>query len=291
MTTVARALLGGAIDYAGLFPPAGLDLEAAVANFMAYRRSSESWALGRLVVPASALDRLADLAGSRDMGDGLRISAVIGPAVGDDVERVRRFDRSATSARLDAVEARAGTPAEARTLHAELPDGWTRYVEVPLEDGFDSTLGVLAAAGTHAKIRTGGVTPEAFPDAGRVAEFLHAAATRRLAFKATAGLHHPLRGRYRLTYAPEAPTGVMYGYLNLSLAALSAWLGLPPARTRAALLETDPASLGRDGEVLRWRDLRFEPDQIEAMRRDFFHGFGSCSFREPLDEWPLGAAA
>ena len=49
----AEALLHGAIDYAGLFPPAGLDLEATVRNYAAYREGRDAWALGRLVLPAS----------------------------------------------------------------------------------------------------------------------------------------------------------------------------------------------------------------------------------------------
>src|SRR5215469_12695237 len=50
-----EALLHGAIDYAGLFPPAGLNLEATVQNYAAYRAGSDAWALGRLVLPATKL--------------------------------------------------------------------------------------------------------------------------------------------------------------------------------------------------------------------------------------------
>ena len=42
-----HALLTGAIDYAGLFPPAKLDMRDAVARYADYRGTSESWALGR----------------------------------------------------------------------------------------------------------------------------------------------------------------------------------------------------------------------------------------------------
>jgi len=53
-----HTLLHGAIDYAGLFPPAALDLGAAVANYASYRSGTACWALGRLIVPAARLREL-----------------------------------------------------------------------------------------------------------------------------------------------------------------------------------------------------------------------------------------
>ncbi len=37
MSTAVRALMTGLIDYAGLFPPAGLSMREAVGNFAGYR--------------------------------------------------------------------------------------------------------------------------------------------------------------------------------------------------------------------------------------------------------------
>jgi hypothetical protein len=46
-----RALMHGIVDYAGLFPPASLDMPKTVANYARYRSGEDRWALGRLVVP------------------------------------------------------------------------------------------------------------------------------------------------------------------------------------------------------------------------------------------------
>ena len=54
----ADALLAGAIDYAGLFPPAALDMAGAVSEYASYVRSGDRWALGRFVVAASRLEEL-----------------------------------------------------------------------------------------------------------------------------------------------------------------------------------------------------------------------------------------
>src|SRR5689334_18488590 len=48
-----RILLDRLIDYAGLFPPAALDMTAATRNYAAYREGEYAWILGRFVVPAA----------------------------------------------------------------------------------------------------------------------------------------------------------------------------------------------------------------------------------------------
>jgi len=44
-------LLHASIDYAGLFPPAQLDMTTAVENYARYLASDSAWALGRFIVP------------------------------------------------------------------------------------------------------------------------------------------------------------------------------------------------------------------------------------------------
>jgi hypothetical protein len=46
-----RGLMQGIIDFAGLFPPASLDMQKTVAAYARYRASVDHWALGRLIVP------------------------------------------------------------------------------------------------------------------------------------------------------------------------------------------------------------------------------------------------
>src|SRR5579863_9372630 len=53
MNASLRALLAGSIDYAGMFPPAGLTLTEAIDRYRQYRGSQASWMLGRFVVPAA----------------------------------------------------------------------------------------------------------------------------------------------------------------------------------------------------------------------------------------------
>src|SRR5262249_6185331 len=152
--------------------------------------------------------------------------------------------------------------------------GRPTYCEVPIRD-----LDAVQRAGGFAKLRTGGVKPELIPTAGDVAAFLVACAARRLPFKAPAGVHHPVRAPHPLTFGGDAARAVMYGFLNVFLAAAFAWHGEPDVE--AVLAETDPAAFHFD-ERARWRDRSLDAGQVREARLGFAHSFGSCSFEEPV---------
>lgn len=287
---VVRALLSGAIDYAGLFPPAELDMATAVSRYLAHRNSPDAWALGRFVVPVSRLDAFA-MEARADAGTTSRLvplTALIGAAAADDVEVIETYNRKCMlhGSRVDAVEVKAPHDAVVRTVLRAIPTRWARYVEVPLGEGIGATLDAVKQGGAFAKVRTGGTVPEAIPTPERLLEFIAAAAQRKLPFKATAGLHHPVRGLHRLTRASGGPSGVTYGYLNLMIAAATLWRGGDRTLAREVLLESEVSAFTINGDALLWHDLRFEGDAMGQMRSDFFHGFGSCSFSEPLKELP-----
>ncbi len=62
--TAIEAVLGGLIDYAGLYPPASLDMRAAVRNYLEYRDGPHAFALGRFIVDIARTDELREAAGS-----------------------------------------------------------------------------------------------------------------------------------------------------------------------------------------------------------------------------------
>lgn len=284
-----RTLLEGAIDYAGLFPPAALALDAAARNYAAYLRGGESWALGRFIVPAARLEELSALA-PWEGGAGARpwrISALAGQDVRADAAHIDAFDvRHEGVAAVDSVEARASSSAAVEALRATF--GETRvYVELPLGAALPSLLDQVRAAGLRAKIRTGGVTEDAFPSSRDVAAFLRHCVARAVPFKATAGLHHPVRGRYPLTYAADAPRATMFGYLNIFMAAALARGGGDEPTLIAVLEEGDPSAFVVSDSAIAWRSEVTALESLRAMREEAALAFGSCSFREPLDEIDL----
>ena len=278
-----RDLLDHAIDYAGLFPPAALSMDQALAGYLSYRRSEEAWALGHFIVPAARLEEL--LAAVPEHAPDFTVSVTIGPELGADLDRIGRFSEAAVHrpVAVVAVEIKVISAAEVGRVAGRLAGLSNWYGEVPLSDHDGPILDALASAGGRAKIRMGGVTPESFPAPAAVARFLAEITARHLHFKATAGLHHPVRGRYRLTYAPDAPSGTMFGYLNLLAATHLARGKAAPAAVEAVLGLAGPDAFRHTGDAIVWDSGRLDRAAAQALRRDF-HGFGSCSFREPIDE-------
>jgi hypothetical protein len=288
--TSLRYLLDHAVDYAGLFPPAALPMADVVANFAAYRRDPDAWALGRLVVPAA---RIGAFAAELDRANPStttpwQLIITLGAAYDTECRMVRSALAREGRAIADAFEAKAETSAEVDRLMEAVGDGAVVFIEVPLDPDPEPLLRLIQARGGFAKIRMGGVTREAFPSPEPVLRFLAAVTRLGLGFKATAGLHHPFRAVYRLTYEPNAAEGPMYGFLNLLVAAALLREGLPLDTARAALLEEDRAVFQAAEETLSWRDHRLDLARLQSLRTAF-HGFGSCSFREPVDELPISS--
>ncbi|HEX7807360.1 MAG TPA: hypothetical protein VF608_01500, partial [Thermoanaerobaculia bacterium] len=99
-----------------------------------------------------------------------------------------------------------------------------------------------------------------------------------VAFKATAGLHHPLRCVRPLTYEPNAPTGLMHGFVNVFLAAAMI------EDAEAILEERDASAFAFDDDGASWRDRRVSTEALEKLRSHCAISFGSCSFEEPIDD-------
>ncbi len=282
-----RALLSGLVDYAGLFPPAALGMDAVVAEYARWRRSPEAWMLGRFVVPAA---RLVELARSADAhwpepgaGEPWRLSALVGADAHGDAARLAAFNTEhAGRAVVDTAELKAGSPHEAEAALDAVPAGVTPFVEVPLGEDLGGLLDALKRRGARAKVRTGGVVPEAIPDPAAVARFITACAAAGVSFKATAGLHHPVRADQALTYEPGSPRAVMHGFLNVFAAAAFARGGASLAELEAVLREEDSLAFRFDDPGLTWHGRSASTDALAAARRDFASSFGSCSFAEPV---------
>jgi hypothetical protein len=291
-------LLRAAIDYAGLFPPARLDMPGAVAEYASYLRSSDRWALGRFVVPAIRLDELAAAAADRplDAGESLGdtasrgLSAVLGADVAAEADHVATFTAAHVAdverwwGRVESVELRAATVEAIRDALRAVPSDIERFIEIPVAGDATSLVRAIRDGGAAAKVRTGGMTADAFPASTDLARFLATCVREGVPFKATAGLHHPLRGDYALTYEPGSPVGRMYGFLNVFVAAALLRAGHGESIACAMLEEDDASSIIFDATGIVWRGHRLSGIDLAATRSSGIQSFGSCSFREPIDD-------
>lgn len=304
-----RSFMGGLVDYAGLFPPALLDMAAAVDEYAGHRAEQEAWMLGRFIVPAGRLAELEEsCAGYLDEGQDWKFSVLVGGR--DDAESALATVAAqgrAAAAFLQRFEGRA----RIEVLEAPVPvDGsgtnvgefLGRYADSLASAGFterelylevlprvdDSrvleAINVLASFESRfsrvgAKLRCGGITPEAFPSCERVAGFIDRCRRLGLPLKCTAGLHHPVRHK-----AAEPPV-MMHGFLNVFGAGILAHaLGAGIDVLTACVSETDPEAFKFSDEGFAWRDHLVPADALARAREGFLSGFGSCSFDEPRDD-------
>jgi hypothetical protein len=288
------ALLTGLVDYAGLFPPAGEDMRPALESYASYLESPDRLALGRFIVPISRLKELeesaSDLMPLGDSSEPWHISVLVADDVRGAAAQMLEFndrhspESDAGGAVIDVVELKASAMNDIARQRNDLPARFIAYFEIPISADVSPLVKAIATAGGRAKIRTGGITPEAFPRAERIVEFLTACKHESVAFKATAGLHHAVRGEYRLTYVPGSPKAMMYGFLNLFVAAALLYNGESEDTALAELKDKEPSAFSFSDDAIQWREKRIGLEQIVDFRSRFGISFGSCSFREPIDE-------
>ncbi len=275
--TAIEAALSGLVDYAGLYPPASLDMRTAVHNYLRYRAGARSALLGRFIVDVARLGELREAAAGRLSSMPL---SMIAPAeiVSGTLQALLRDGFA-----IEAVEIKCADPRAIEEISGRLPPHIERYFEIPLQPISTEVLDALASTRSRAKLRMGGIVPEAFPASKPTALLLKELAGRQLPFKATAGLHHPIRSRHRLTYEPDSSAATMHGFLNVVCAAALLHFGGTAGEALKTLDEEDSGAFQVDADAIRCRAFRWTAAQLRDAR-GFFTSFGSCSFTEPVSD-------
>jgi hypothetical protein len=292
------ALLTYSIDYAGMFPPCSLALEPALQNQAQYVRDPDAWMLNTCVLPVEKFDAAVGNLSLFDREHRLLISALGVKAANADefidtlkiaADKIRSF----SAQHGDLVSIRQlemalphnvdlGTLAKARLAleGLKLQAFWETPVDsageaIPLLAEHNSTAG---ARSFGYKLRTGGVTADAFPASPQIARALVAVAKQRVPIKFTAGLHHPIR-----QFRDEVKTR-MHGFLNvLGAAVLAAEYQWDEEQTSKMVEDGNATSFSFNGNSFAWREWKISTDQIKA-RRKLVTSFGSCSFDEPRED-------
>lgn len=287
-TASARAAFTALVDYAGLFPPAELAPADARREYAAAREGPHAWMLGRYIVTAALA---ADAA-----ADALRLSVIVDPdaAAFAHVAELRR-----SGAALEALEiplAKSVSPMREQLSAAEILDAvgaidadltttglrdLPAYLEIPnaspWRERLGETLSALARFGLRGKFRCGGITAGAFPSVDDVARFIEEACGANVAFKTTAGLHHPVR------HVDPATGFTMHGFLNVLAAA--AFAGRVDRATLTRIVaEEEAGAFEFDAGGFAWREQRIAAPALARTRADRFVGYGSCSFTEPVED-------
>jgi len=294
---IARALFTGLVDDAALFPPREATMMDALRGHAAHRAGRHGFLQGPFVVPARRVRELLEI--DREIKGSLRLSvtvdyADVDAAVADVVAALS--DARATDVSVVMVEMRLPS--------ADVPMSDLRRACDALSalrsdagglDVFIESSGMLTSPGepnlladtivslrstvamfVGAKLRTGGLTDDAVPSSELVARFIAAMRDRGVPWKATAGLHHPVRGVHG--------GRMMHGFLNVLAAALAANArALSDGQLVTVLEDAHHGDFRLTDEGFAWRDVSFDRTAIARARREALRSFGSCSFEEPVD--------
>jgi hypothetical protein len=260
----------------------------AAAEYAEHRKGEDSWALGRFVVPFPRWnDLMASFESVASTDESWPVSLL---ASAYDSDRICELAEHSTELRVESVETKATTIADLVGVQPMVERGLSVFVEPTRLSEFEELVTGLKRVGAAAKIRTGGITADAFPTAEQILSFLKTCRRAGLRFKATAGLHHAVRGEYRLTYETSPSVGEMFGFLNVAFAAALLLSGRPDSVVMSALLERAADAFEFTNDGARWRNNWLTSAELDAAHNEFFLGFGSCSFREPMADIGLGTA-
>jgi hypothetical protein len=265
-------LLAGLCDDAALFPPGNLPLVEAVPAHVEHLASGHRGLVGPFVVSAADVPALGALLGSAEAGS-FEVAVTVPEPSG--LAAALSAAAGVPQVRVVAVEVAVPIGVDPAQVVPDLDSAVTdrrdleAYVELPRDDRRPALLAALAATRYHAKLRTGGVRADLYPDEDELAAAVLACVTAGVAFKATAGLHHAVRNT-------DPTTGFeQHGFLNLLAAVDAAQRGADHGEVAALLAQRDAAAVAARVAAL---------DGRAGPVRDAFHSFGTCSIDDPRTE-------
>jgi hypothetical protein len=303
------------IDYAGLFPPASLNLAQAFNNFIMYLDGNYKWMLSRFIIPAKKLGELAELMNRVKYSDNLILPFSVLGSGGDTfdefaynfesdlkyiIEFQNKFGKRVTTdvyeTRLPGILVEEGSPKDLSGLMSIVSGTFEKtlgrkvnvFYEAVLKDDFNIMAvktaeaislynGKSSSAGF--KLRTGGTAAGAFPTPEEIAFAIFSCIEYNIPMKCTAGLHHPIR------HYDESVQTNMHGFLNVFGAGILAYsCGLDEAETIDILNEEDPYTFHFSEDGIEFKDYEVTIDEIKEAREKFMVSYGSCSFDDPVDD-------
>lgn len=285
------AAFAGFIDYAGLFPPSSQTMADAVDSYLQIRSSNTSWVSGRFLCRSSQLSDLAAAATARFKQGAVpwEISVIFDLSVGESAASAIDFRAEMDPVMtVAAAEARLTEPtveAAGALLDAMLAvdPQVVPFVEIDRSVRIGGQVTLIAEALElrrrvgGVKLRCGGATADLFPTVGEVAEFVMAATNERLPFKATAGLHQPIRH-------VDNDLGIeRHGFVNILMATVLAEAGSNLETVAEVIQDTDPSNFRISAAFGSWQGHSIPGSALRRMRQNGFVAYGSCDFNEPIE--------
>lgn len=313
-TAGIRAFTENIIDYAGLFPPAKLNLDEAFRNYVQYSNSEFQWMLSRFICPVKVLADLKTIIKNNYstindlnlsvIGRGGHNEADFNKNLSEDLNYLESFNSDfEKSVKTNVLEIKL--PDELITSHDDKKISDFIYhifsnienrINHPIFIYFEGHVGtdwkknisaLIEGIKLHNekninsgfKFRTGGVEAYSFPTPEQIAFCIRECVDREIPMKCTAGLHHPFRH-----YNKEIDS-MMHGFINVFGAGIIALRhNISNPGLKNILSDEDPRNFIFTNDYFSWKDWKISIEDIEFARKDLMISFGSCSFEDPVND-------
>ena len=274
VSTAVPAVFAGLFDDAAIFPPGDASTATAVHDHLGSRQRAFAGTVGAFVCGAGRLGEVDEVLVDRGSGGGagkpLAINLIVagGADVADALDRCAALPRVRVAAlEVALVSGRSDQVAAARAA-ADVDHRIPIYVELPAAALTSEVADEFRRLGLRVKLRTGGLTQDAFPEPVDLARAISSCVDAALPFKCTAGLHNAVRHR-------DDHTGLThFGFLNVLLTVDARLAGTTDATTLARLIDDDAERVAAA--------VRGMTEAGADRVRTLFRSFGTCSITQPV---------
>ena len=318
MTKSFYSFMQGIIDYAGMFPPANLELTPAFSNYLDYINSDDEWMMDKFVCSMRSFEEITDtdsnvykllqdydskrlISFSLLLTGGMTAKEFL-KSLEAELKFIKYFTDNNTNTEANSFEVKI--PIELFERHnanglktflndcSNFLDNFDMsksiiFLEPAVNDNYEFMFEKLAHTSAEIenqgrfgfKLRTGGITPELYPSTEQAAFALKTCKDNMVRFKATAGLHHAVR------HYNDSVSTKMHGFLNIFGAGVLAFSNpLSLKEINDIVKDEKAASFIFTEDEFRWNDVPASAENITKARNEFVNSFGSCSFDEPKDD-------
>ncbi|MEZ4745865.1 MAG: hypothetical protein R3C41_07325 [Calditrichia bacterium] len=324
MHKIIQQMMSGAIDFAGLFPPAELGMDSAITQYANYRTLDDAWMLGRFICPASRLRELDAYKNSLFETDEPFRFSVLGSGGKDAKQFAARLAKDVAD--INTFLAFHENRVAMEVYETRLPDALIAKPDVAtLQSLIEENALALAKTSHSAVIPFYEITltsnwREALSTTIRAITAFNlslkdsdgdAPIAQRAGFKIRCGgvepqmypdaeqiatvintclrFNVPLKATAGLHHPVRhfnAAAGVkMHGFLNVIGAMVLADVhGLDTGEIEEIIADEDAGNFIFTRRAFAWQGMRASESDIRKNRENGFTSFGSCSFDEPRED-------
>ncbi len=322
MTKSTRHFLEGIIDYAGLYPPANLNLEEAFAKYLKHGNSPHQWMLSRFVAGQNLLEDLAGLINKHgNQIQDFPISVVAAPSNSlDEFQKVVEKVSVQATKIVKATNGKAQVPSlEIKFPDESLSDSETEdfkccidfavnkmsdssilpreiFFEIPgFEFDEDVINKVVKAIKEHnSEIKNAGSSDYSFSgfkircggvEAFQFPDTNYLALSISKARSENVPMKFTAGLHHPIRHFNDSVNTKMHGFINVFGAGFLCYANeLSKDEVRLIIEEENPASFSFSDSAFSWKDKTASTSDIKKLRATNLLSYGSCSFEEPVED-------